>query len=93
MIATIHHMPLASGFKMKDPRVKIGSGCKVSPLENNTCSGGIPWGCKSEAKIARSWEVRPLSEQIWRGLVVSDELASGCLQLERAWLSGAFGIL
>jgi hypothetical protein len=35
------------------------------------------------AEIALGWEVRPRREQNGRGLLVSEELALGCLQIER----------
>jgi hypothetical protein len=44
---------------------------------------GCPEETNPEVKITLGWEGGLLSEQHWRGLVLSEELASGCLQVKR----------
>jgi hypothetical protein len=44
---------------------------------------GFPRASNPKVKIALVWEGGLLSEQHWRGLVLSEELPSGCLQVKR----------
>ncbi len=67
----------------RSPPRRLAAVARSAPWRTLPARVGFAGGRNSDAKIALGCGVGPLSEQRWRGLVVPEELPSGCVQLER----------